>query len=548
MVLVNTSKSTKEFSIIAEDLEGNKVEKNTKFDIQRKNLILSTDKVKYGQGEDIKINMWSVNENPKNVYFYKDEKLIKFLNTESDETTINLEDTYGLIDIYVKDAVINNNSNVYKKTIFIKPEKNLNININTDKKEYKPGEEISISVNTADENNNGVDAALLVSMLDNSVLDLANNDLSIDNIKLALQDLKFSNDLDAATLYSCIVNDSSEQTMMALLLKQSDKDINISESTLNNDEQKEKSAIISVISILAIIVIVIVALCIKYEKLRNLIKHIINFIVLDFILVITCICVFDEIFSNEYSVGEFIATTVFGLMIYLTLIYKLNENIFKTSVSIIITFVLFSFVPLLFKYFNASPIIIFLVILSIPLIIVLFARIGKKNKLIEEKYYKKIIKEIIYIYKFIGAIILSYIIASKLAKIIDMYTPIYIPIFLVCLYLFDYLFNRKKKKRNQKQKEERDLTVASIVIIVLAIIGIMAIGSILMLIYNQATNITNGNQMSEVGTFPRNGSTNESRKRGGTGAPDPAALIGETTEADTTRVTGFRWYGVNIFI
>ena len=58
------------------------------------------------------------------------------------------------------------------------------ININTDKQEYKPGENIAISFGTTDENNNNVDSALLVSMLDNSILSLADNDLSIDNIKL----------------------------------------------------------------------------------------------------------------------------------------------------------------------------------------------------------------------------------------------------------------------------------------------------------------------------------------------------------------------------
>ena len=38
---------------------------------------------------------------------------------------------------------------------------------------------------------------------------LADNDISIDNIKLALSDLKFSDELDAATLYSCIIDDKS---------------------------------------------------------------------------------------------------------------------------------------------------------------------------------------------------------------------------------------------------------------------------------------------------------------------------------------------------
>ena len=57
--------------------------------------------------------------------------------------------------------------------------------------------------------------ALLVSMLDNSVLSLANNDLSIDNIKLALSDIMLSNELDGATMYANIINEESEPELMA---------------------------------------------------------------------------------------------------------------------------------------------------------------------------------------------------------------------------------------------------------------------------------------------------------------------------------------------
>ena len=42
------------------------------------------------------------------------------------------------------------NTNSYKRTIFIKPAKALNIAINTDKQEYAPGDNISISFGTTD--------------------------------------------------------------------------------------------------------------------------------------------------------------------------------------------------------------------------------------------------------------------------------------------------------------------------------------------------------------------------------------------------------------
>ena len=169
------------------------------------------------------------------IFFFKGDKLIKTVSTSEQNTSVNLGDVYGLIDIVIQRnnnyynyyyySGSNSSLNYFKKTIFIKPTKQLNIDIITDKPEYLPGETIKLSFNTTNENKQDVDAALLVSMLDNSVLSLASNDLSIDNIKLALSDIKFTDDLDAATLYSCIVDDKSEATMMALLLKQKNSNI-----------------------------------------------------------------------------------------------------------------------------------------------------------------------------------------------------------------------------------------------------------------------------------------------------------------------------------
>ena len=70
--------------------------------------MISTDKVKYNQGEDIKINVSSVLETTKNIYIFKNDKLIKMISTDSSETTVNLDDVYGLIDIYVKQKGSNN--------------------------------------------------------------------------------------------------------------------------------------------------------------------------------------------------------------------------------------------------------------------------------------------------------------------------------------------------------------------------------------------------------------------------------------------------------
>jgi len=64
----NKSKNTKQFTIVAEDTNGDRVRKIVSLDIEQKNLLVSTNKVKYEQGEDIKINISSITENAKNIY------------------------------------------------------------------------------------------------------------------------------------------------------------------------------------------------------------------------------------------------------------------------------------------------------------------------------------------------------------------------------------------------------------------------------------------------------------------------------------------------
>lgn len=469
------------FSVIAEDKSGNQVLKDIELKVENKNILISTDKVKYQQGEDIKVNISSLKDNAKNIYFLKNNNLLKMITTDLDNTTINLGENYGLIDIYVTEKATtrynnyykNIDNNTFKKTIFIMPTKKLGIDINTDKKEYKPGENISISFNSKDENKLSVDAALLVSMLDNSILNLANNDLSIDNIKLALQDIKFSNDLDAATLYSCLVNDSSEQAIMALLLKQNNKDITVSETGMYNTEQEEKASIIAISSIAIILAIVIISLCIKFKKFRSIIKHIVNFVIYDLVLIATAACIINKFFwSVDFSWRIVIVITTLGLATYILFINKLNKKVFRTSISIIISFVLTILFYYLFIELEIYAFPVVLVISIVILVLAILAKISEKKKWKIEKYMKHISNEIEYIIKFIWALIVSLIIALFIQAIIQI-EGIMIPIAVLIIYLFNDIFNRKLKKSLNKK------TKANYVVLILASIAAIVIGSVI---------------------------------------------------------------------
>ena len=470
--------SSQNFTITAEDLNKNRIQKKISLDITQNNLLLTTNKVKYEQGEDIQLKISSLTGNAKNIYFFKDNKLIKMLSTELDDTKINLDDNYGLIDIYVTDKTSTQNSykaknNSFKKTIFIKPSKQLSIGINTDKQEYKPGEKIGISFNTQDENKTNVDAALLVSMLDNSVLNLANNDLSIDNIKLALQDIKFSNDLDAATLYSCIVDDKSEQTMMALLLKQSSKDISVSETQIHNTEQREKSKQISIIALIMIGIIVLIALFVKFKVLRKGIKHFINYIIFDGLMAITFDIMINEFYWNiEYSWLVFAIISILSLAVYILFLARFSKKMFKTSLSIIITLLLLVITKILINDLNVPPLVLILIVSVIVLIFAIIKKFSQVNNIEPNKFVRVIFDGIIYTFKYLFALALSIIIYTILKEAMSFYI-ISVPIFILVLYLLNYFFNLREKDDNNIDNKNNHYLLW-----ILAIIGIMAIGYI----------------------------------------------------------------------
>lgn len=465
--------SYKTINVTVEDINKNKIEKEIILEMTSKKILISTDKVKYNQGDDIKINVSSDEDINKNIYILKNDKAIKIINTDSNDVTVNLDDVYGLIDICVTNKF--NNTVKCKKTIFIKPNKKLNININTDKKEYKPGDNISVSFNTTDEENSNIDAALLVSMLDNSVLSLADNDLSIDNIKMALEDIKFSNELDAATLYSCLVDDSSEQTIMALLLKQTDRNLKISEFTNINYEEKYKAEAISIVAVLCIVLEIGIYVSVRFPKSRKILKHIINFLALESIFVVLASGLIDEIF---YEIDRFVVMVILailGIGAYILFGYQYMRKTFRTTISIIISSIITALLEILLYEFEISIGKIGIIVSAILLCIIIICRIMEARK----KNINKIKKEIIYILKYIGAIILSFILGWLITKILDleMDSSAIILIIIVALYILNYKFNRiNKKENNDKEQTGNRGNIIFYIIMILAFIGVISIG------------------------------------------------------------------------
>lgn len=260
--------------IEAKNDKNEEVKKKFDLDIEIEETLVTTDKVKYNIGEDINISLKNFYEEEGQLLVYKNNQLIKTISlTDTENTKINLEDNYGLIDI----GLIGENSRevIGKRTIFIKPDKSLGIELKTDKEEYAPGDKINLQIKTDKEE----DTAILVSVLDEAVQSLSDNDLNIDNIKLALSNIKFTDETDAATLYTNIVDDKSEQAIMGLLLKQ-DNEIKINSKSMTNRKDKMNALkIIKIIIFCAVILIIIITLK-KKENIRNILIDIINLIVI----------------------------------------------------------------------------------------------------------------------------------------------------------------------------------------------------------------------------------------------------------------------------
>ncbi len=156
---VNRGNETIEINIESQDTTGTKITKVENVEeIYNQLAVVKTDKIKYDEGEEISVevkrglNSYSEYRMPNNnftIYVCKENQLLKIISTDNGEANFNLGDVTGIVDIYVKYTGLNI-SKTPKTTIFIKPSKQLKIDINTDKSEYTPGDPLNIDFKTSD--------------------------------------------------------------------------------------------------------------------------------------------------------------------------------------------------------------------------------------------------------------------------------------------------------------------------------------------------------------------------------------------------------------
>lgn len=514
--------------ISATDMNGNTV--NTGYSTyitEYVGTIVSLDKVKYKQNEDITLNLKGTTDtSKKEIYICKNGELLKVISTDSDEISFNLGDIYGLIDIYAKNRLdyynyyynyyyddyippvmpinsvaynsnYSSNTSTYysKKTIFISPDKALDLSITTDKEEYKPGEKLNLSFTSKNENGENADTALLVSILDEAILSLADNDLSIDNIKLALQDVELSEGVTAADLYAEILDKNAESKLRIALLKQAPTNPNIVQtrssyySSGDTDLYILKAVIFGALSIF----IIYVFLVNRFPKFKLIMASIINLIA---IFLLICL-VFGEFYYYELNISE-VALMVFAgiisIILYILVLYKYAVQLFNTIVNLVVLPMAIFFVALLVSNNFYNEIIAIAICLIPAILMTILVLISRKIKL--NAFWNSIKNILIQCTK--SEII--YVLTGIITSMLDVYSelaPIVIALILYCIS--EKIYNRSIKKANEKVVVEFSNSA-----IILAVLGLIA-GMVFLYIYNSSTNsITNASGQIPIADMPMN--------------------------------------------
>lgn len=469
------------YNITAEDNEGNKYESIANIEVVTSSVSISTDKIKYNQGDDIEISLNSIIDSGKRtIYVCKDGEVKKMISTDSEKVTLNLEDISGLVDIFVEGKTGNttrnrdyyddifyinsylpytnySNSSFVRKTVFIKPSKSLDIAVSTDKEEYKPGENVKLNFKIQNEKQEKEDANILVSILDEAVLSLAENDLSMDNIRLALRDIKLTDDITLADLYADVLDDKSESNLTLALLRHDADDPSIKED--NNIEHYSyyyQEKIVGLIIALLLVAMIFVGIS-DSVKLKTILKDVINVLVLAVIVFAIFGNTLYDIFDDYSLVKTLITISALVLMAYCLAIYKKRDKVFDLIKQLlVIPGIFFGILYIIYEFTDFSEDTALLIVLAVPVLMTILIVRNRSHKL--NKFWSLVKELTISLVKsgvayFVSAIVTDMIYADATCFII---------VLLISYLLIDRIY---KAKVLDVEPSEKPLNIAQIVVI-----------------------------------------------------------------------------------
>lgn len=316
--------------INSESVSGEVLQKKEYLDVvSNKDLLIKTDKIKYNQSDDITISFeGNYTSGYKEVYVVKDTRVLNVITTDQEEVTFNIGDEFGLINIFT----LSNDGKSFKskRTVFVKPTKSLTVDIDTNEEVYKPGENLKLNLELKDENGNKVDGAILVSILDEAIQNLAINDLNVDNLMLSLKDIQLSDGIDLASVYATILDSKDDTVLMGLLLKQ---EVSIPEkvnNTYDTMNEKKEYGYNCKLAVKLLVVYSIVYVCIKYRKhAKCIVIEGLTLIAweINILLFIITSYMFVRKFSLSFAYELINKGAVLALILYILFLHK-NKKIF----------------------------------------------------------------------------------------------------------------------------------------------------------------------------------------------------------------------------
>lgn len=253
-------------------------------------LIVRPDKPLYQPNEKISLNIQSnLDGAVTQLYVTKNGQILKMINAAGDSAELDLpKDTYGLIDIYAeKQGNFKEYRGYYSPTtkantmrsIFIKPDKKMTLTINKDNRAYKPGEDLELTFNAKDENNNPLNSAIMLSIADEALMALKNNDMSLDNLRLALSGIEFRENINGLDLYTAVLNNADPTTLTGLLIGREANYPGLKESNYDSLAKKEKSWRNFWWWILGTFILLFVFLGVQFRWFRFAVLHFIGYII-----------------------------------------------------------------------------------------------------------------------------------------------------------------------------------------------------------------------------------------------------------------------------
>lgn len=547
-------------SVIAKNMADEKVEEKIRLDVEKASgTIVKTDKIKYEENDDIKVSLTTMTDSQeyKNLYIFKGKELIKTITIEDNEVEFNLEGISGLIDIctdsnlrYHYNYYYKNNRkdlNYNHKTIFIKPSGALNISLKTDKDTYAPKENLNIKFEVTNEENKTVDSALLVSILDDAVLSLADNDLSVDNLKIALGDITLTEGITAADLYAMVLDDKNPMQFASVLLKQNldnENSIMIDSSHYNSERYMYK-AIMILTGVLSL-VIVFNAFMKKFEKFRKFVISLdialVDIIAIFMLIVIYCGELISDIFWElDLSAWiTFAVCAVASIVLYNLILYKQKAYIFNLIVELIIVpgiIMAIICIPSEIFFADGMQIIILLGLLILLTILSVISRTKKLNK------FWNVVKDIITI---LGKAIFFWIAVLLVSLICD--SPIGFLIVLAVYVLYEKFVLKKTNTKIKDGKIIFNITGNELIGVFTGIMLLLIIAGVLSTMSSFSDNIRDDDIM--MGTSPSGGISFGGAAEEGAISNGAFDDIHTITDSATTSGSSYDWGSdiVNTFV